>query len=422
MKNNYLPQYQERAKRLYDGITHTAVRAKDELNLRQFCFTMANFRTLMPEYLADKTQEQVFIDLLCCRGLAPLDQDFPEKVYDIQFTGDFFDIVSQKDKPSIFCTYHLGSYRAIIGALARMGYDFTLVVDNGVFEKQKEYTERTVKEINELCGVKSDFEMLNAESFDAAMRMVNNVKKGHSLIAYIDGNTGTGGVHRRDERMLKVDFFGRKMFARQGIAHIAFLTGVPIVPVISYRNAESDIVLHFYDKINPLESSTRKEFCATTTQLLYTYLEDMLKQYPLQWEGWLYVHKYFDTESLGQPDMAQLPATISVKDVRFNDDRYGLFVFGPDYYLLDGSNYRTFLIGEEEFNLLRPFWVNRYATRAVLTEGVLDEAEIQQKTWVDKLRNSISKLRHTTNEYIDKSVLLLLLEKGILVPNVVRGA
>lgn len=352
----HLIAYKQTVAQIKKGIYETANSVKGDLALRQFYIVTANFLNFYPKLIKEKGYQKAFLELMWKRRLAVLDEATPERVYDISFTGKFDSLTKEDGQAKIFCAYHLGSYRAIIGAMARFGKDFTLVVNKGVYENQKESITETVRRINELCGVQSDFEILNAEEFDTAMQMMRTLKNGKSIIAYVDGNTGTGGAFRKDEKMLKVNFMGQPIFARQGISYISFLSNAPIVPVISYRNADIDIILEFFNPIDPADFSSRKTYCKYTTEHLYDVLEQKIKAYPLQYEAWLYLHKYLDVNDENRTlPLSKLESGYQEGFV-FNHFRYGIFRMGEKPYLFDRFNYQTYELGDQEFAIINTLW------------------------------------------------------------------
>ncbi|NUN99866.1 MAG: hypothetical protein HUU01_04535 [Saprospiraceae bacterium] len=350
MSYEYKEAYRNDLNRIERGISATAVKVQEEWKMRQYCFAYANFKALMPEIVEGRRGEDVFVEMLKIRPRTPLDHKYLEKIEEITFSGDYERIVQQRGGPFIFCSYHLGSYRKIVSLLASRGYDFTLIVDQGVYDNQRAESEGLVKAINERYGVCSDFQVLNAENFGAAMTMVKHLQEGKSLVAYIDGNRGTGGTPKAESQVLKIGFMNQEIYVRQGLAHISYVTGIPIVPVISYRKTPDNITLHFYPQILPKAGESRRAYCLQTTEKLYGYLETNLKQYPLQWEGWLYIHKYLDTKPLVlKKEATPTPVKTGKRQLEFNRERYGLYHFGQEWHLFDSDTYQTFIIPETVF-------------------------------------------------------------------------
>lgn len=347
MSYDYREAYRNDLKKIEQGISATAVRVQRERKMRQYYFAYANFKTLMPELIEGKSGESVFVEMLKVRARTPLDHRYLEKIEEITFSGAYENIVQQRGGPFIFCSYHLGSYRKIVSLLASLGYDFTLLVDQGVYDNQKAESEGLVRDINERYGVHSDFQVLNAETFGAAMTMVKQLREGRSIVAYIDGNRGSGGKPQDESQVLKIGFLNQEIYVRQGLPYISYVAGVPIVPVISYRETPDNITLHFYPPMTPAVGESRRAYCLETTKKLYTYLESNLRKYPLQWEGWLYIHKYLDTKSLAPK--APLQKSSEKTSWTFNARRYGLYQFGQEWHLFDSDTYQTYIIPEAAF-------------------------------------------------------------------------
>lgn len=378
MAYDYREAYRNDLARIEQGIVEMSQKVKREWKMRQYCFAYANFKTFMPEIVTGNNGEDVFVELLKVRARTPLDQRYLERIDEIELSGEYEQVVQRQGGPFIFCSYHLGSYRNVVLFLASLGYDFTLLVDQGVYDNQKEETERLVAAANQRYGVKSEFQVLNAEEFGSAMTMLKHLREGKSILAFIDGNRGSGGTPKDESQVLKIGFMKREIYVRQGLAYISHVTGCPIVPVVSYRKTLDDITLHFYPRILPNTGLGKKAYCIQTTEQLYQYLETNLKQYPMQWEGWLYIHKYLDTSDL-MPVAVQIPQKKEGLSWQFNQQRFGLFEFGGEWHLFDFDTYQTYIIPESVFR-----WFEKVIA-AGSVEAVIDEAYSNDE-WLDQLK------------------------------------
>src|SRR6185436_1408835 len=104
------------------------------------------------------------------------------------------------------------------------------------------------------------------------MQIARAIQNGSSLLLFVDGNTGVGGAGRQDEKLCRIDFFGRKIFARKGIAYFSRMFNAPIIPVVSYyekSEEEKNYFLEFSDSIFPDKSIPKEEFGNKLTQQLY---------------------------------------------------------------------------------------------------------------------------------------------------------
>lgn len=355
--NPYQPIYKQILSQAEGKILHQMEAKRKEMQFRQYVLALANIRACLPDLLDRQNKEAVIYELLAGRIHAPLDPHFPQKVFDYQLKGRHREVLESEKQPYIFCTYHLGSYRAILGILTRYGFDFSLVIDENVYTHQGESIRKSIEKGKIFYNSPSRFEMINAEAYDSAMIMANHVREGRSLVIYLDGNTGKGGVFRHDEKLEKVHFFGNRVFARKGIAMLSYILKTPVCPVIGHREGEMDVVLEFCDLIEPEKGRTKAEYCTETTQKLYDILEVHLRKHPLQWEGWLYLHKYFDIEYLEKNRFGGLENADEAANgpLQFNDERYSLFRHGNDHFLFDGNTFTSYLISKKEFGILKSF-------------------------------------------------------------------
>ncbi|MGV2385227.1 MAG UNVERIFIED_CONTAM: hypothetical protein LOD86_08165 [Thermobifida fusca] len=261
-------------------------------------------------------------------------------------------------EPFVFCTFHYGSYRLLAGVLASRGVDFSLVIDQSTIKSQAEKFTALYQAFRSRRQTEVHMEILDAEDPRVGLQAIRRVKRGGSLVLYIDGNTGTGGVRRRDEKLIEIEFLGQGLFARQGVAFLSHVTGAHLVPVVCKRTGWLRRTMQFYPAIDPT-GTEREVFCRETTQELYALLADHLRTAPEQWEGWLYVHKYLNTERL----RARYPAParreevpLSEEDVLvLNRDRYvPLYVHGHPV-LMDRATYDAEQVSRELSDVLNAF-------------------------------------------------------------------
>lgn len=113
-------------------------------------------------------------------------------------------------EPFVFCTFHFGSYRLLNALLAQHGVRFDLVVDRASLRRQGDKWMRILHAIHTGRGDEGVPQtLLDAEDPRVGLQAIRRVKRGGSLVLYIDGNTGTGGVRRRDEKLIEIEFLGR---------------------------------------------------------------------------------------------------------------------------------------------------------------------------------------------------------------------
>jgi len=336
------PHYQRRLAALRASVQqHLAARPPhDPARLSaEFLHCRASQRHFLPEHPADPAD--FFGEVLAYRNWASLDE-LEDEVYSLtQFTGDTSFLADIQERSRIFCTFHLGSYRMIHHYLLRNKVDFTLVIDHNTYVQQGEKF-LSLQASNPLYR-DADFRILDAEQRTGGVQMIRELKAGRSLLFYIDGNSGVVGLGRQDDKVALIDFLGQRLFARKGIAYIAHATATPIVPLVSFRHADDAFETHFFPALLPDAAQPRDAYAQATTQQLFRLFEPVLRRYPAQWEGWLYMHHFADVRP---PAEAPAPAfeASQAEHLEFNEARYTLFWQQGQPHLFDDGSYQAFRI------------------------------------------------------------------------------
>lgn len=263
-------------------------------------------------------------------------------------------------KPSIICTYHLGSYRAILGYLVKNNVDIALVVDAIVFETQYDYIHNLISEIKKHFNATGRFQLINAEQSDIAVSLISAIKNKLHIVAFIDGNTGPGGFFKNRSILRPVRFLNTEILVRKGIPYVSFLTKTKILPVISYfpKNRETETAIEFLPPIDPSDNPSIQTYTDNAIAVLWRHLEHKMRSYYDQWEGWFYIHKYInwsDSESQNaKKEMYNSKFTLNGK-VRFNHLDFALFKFLDQYYILNKKSYRVSVVSEKVATIVSRF-------------------------------------------------------------------
>ncbi len=329
----------------------------EAFQLKDFVVMSANLQNFLPEVPASE-YEEIYTNILLGRALLNEETHRTELIDKVD-THQMEEVLTAKHLPAVFCTYHLGSYRSVIGLLARQGVPFVLIVDANTYHRQGAGIKRQVIQFHQAYGQEGTyFDMLNAELPNSAMTMLKYLREGISIVAYIDGNTGGGGIfHKNDRFQLKIPFLEQEIFSRKGIAAISWMSKCPIIPVISYYrkgNIRPNIV--FYDPVFPDKwNKPPQTYIPEITKKLYRILESHLIEYYDQWETWFYLHKYLDADSLSIDWAGETPARPAGKKVSFsfNQVDFDLFRMNADHYLFNKRTYQTYPIDEDLFEALR---------------------------------------------------------------------
>ncbi|WP_276504855.1 hypothetical protein [Terrimonas pollutisoli] len=282
-------------------------------------------------------------------------------------------------QPCIICTFHTGSYRLLNLFLAQQGIPFTLVIGKAVIEQDGQ---RFCELYHQLPGVQEDaFHLLDAEAPGAGLQMLRELKKGRSLVLYIDGNTGAGANTRDNANHCVVDLLTQQLYARKGIAYLAHAARVPIVAAASYRKALDKVALRFFDPIFP-DKDDRAAFAEHTTQAIYDLAAPIIQQYPAQWEAWLYLHRMAKIKKPVWPPNEILPRK---SDVVFNSALFGIFKMNNVPFLLRKHDYSFHEIDQRLYELLTA--APRSINKARLEASVFRQL-YRHRVLVDEAMNS----------------------------------
>jgi KDO2-lipid IV(A) lauroyltransferase len=129
------------------------------------------------------------------------------------------------------------------------------------------------------------------EKFDSAREILRRVRGGKVIGVLMDQDTHLN-------RGIFVDFFGLPACTADGIARIAYMTGVKMVPVLPFRdrNDNSRHIVRFYEPVNP-DVQDKEEFIRLSLKRIHEIFEDGIREQP---EQWLWFHRRWRTRPPGE--------------------------------------------------------------------------------------------------------------------------
>ena len=331
---------------------NTSFNISDFLLSPEYVLTKANLNYFQPSLLSRSKELFVSIKKQQKEFRDPSQFHAPHITYQKRGSEAVLELV--KKGPVIFVSFHMGPIGPLLSYISNHEIDFKLLFDQVHFEKWAERYLSMYREYTQKNGLKHLFEVLNVEEEQGGLNIADAMRSGSSLLLYIDGNTGSGGVNRQDSKLCNVDFFGKKIFARKGAAHFSRLFNAPIIPVTSYfekQGEEMNYFLEFSDPVFPDRSVPKKQLIEDVTQQLYSILEKYVLIYPDQWEGWLYFHNFIDKSQIPLEEIEVSPDD-KFLPLRFNDNRFSFIFHEGDYFLFDRVNYRQSVISEDVYKLL----------------------------------------------------------------------
>lgn len=319
-------------------------------NSHQFTLVSANILKFMPEIPFEK-HEEIYNNIILHNNLSHFEQSYTEAL-DYVTTENLSPAYLQmlKTQPCVLSSFHFGSYRLFNTFLVQNGIPFTIVGPKAILEKEKE----TFKKMYANGNFAEDYRFIELESPALGLRMLRELKGGRSVFIYFDGYRGIGN---RNEGEGKIEFLKESIMARKGVAYLANAANVPLITAIAYRKSIDDIRLNFFEPVFPDKTIGKDEFAHNTTQMIYDTFTPFLKQYPGQWEAWLYLHKSIDHANNSEKSLqGEKLSNLKVRNAdkfSFNPMRYGLFKIKEESFLFNKQLYKTYPIDNSTYDILK---------------------------------------------------------------------
>lgn len=337
--NNILSENQAKLRKsIVDKVIEKEIVKKKNNQLKDFNFMSANLSRFMPQIPID-THWDVYIKIITTMRLREFDLTDLHKISDkISNTNQLF---KNAEVPKIYITCHLGFCKASISLLILGGVKkIALVVDDLTYRNQASKILTINENFRNLFDLKNDLKIINVEKPNTALEMIQLIKSGYSLFAYIDGNSGYKGVYNK-EKTIEVPFLNSTICSRTGLSKIAHFMNVPIIPFVAYYS-DDGLVPHikFFEKIKKDEHVEIEDFTIETTKKLYKFFEYYIEKYFDQWESWFYIHKYLPKEILSSKNIQLNINSLTKAD--FTEKRYDVFKIDEDNYLFNRSSYNVF--------------------------------------------------------------------------------
>ncbi len=239
---------------------------------------------------------------------------------------------------SIFVTLHLGCYNIIPLYLLSTGKKLCIPVTQRVYEQQVSIYKRTYEQF--IKHSNADLKFVNIETASGFINLLRSVKNGYSILIYIDGNSGIGGMERKDQKLMKLNFFNSPIFIRKGVGFLSLKLGLDIVPV--YTNLTEDLKtynLSFMPSISHHKFETEEQITAAIWQVFKNPIFHNLEQ----WEPWLYTDSYYiQTEDVKK----------TVNDYIFNSERFAPIIKDNNFYFYDNVLNKFIRMKEAIFRFL----------------------------------------------------------------------
>ncbi|MFB2121224.1 hypothetical protein [Parapedobacter sp. 2B3] len=280
--NNYI----QTRKMIHDEVEQLPIIDSVQWHYKFSAFS-ASLRWLMP-YIPQEQHEALFRQTLLNQRLANLDEYYFNEL-SIQLQADnAVDLAGLTSRPSIVCTYHLGSYRLLPHWLMARGVSICTLLATDVLEAQGEgmlaLAANTCLRNGATCT------LIDAQRPKAGLQMRTALRQGKTIVAYLDGNTGTL-PNNRSTNAITIPFLHGEMRVRTGLATLANIARVPLYSMVSEPVVGREATIRCLQVIAPPKGKERPIFAYTATDELYGDLQSVVKRHPWWWDGWLSVHE-----------------------------------------------------------------------------------------------------------------------------------
>ncbi len=209
----------------------------------------------------------------------------PEKIHDymkIERPGEgLLDCLRDNKKGAVILTAHMGNWEMLAAWLASQGYPMHAIVRRHEEKKTEAFVE----------SARSTVGLHTISKNEHMLKVLRLLKKGAFVGILGDQYAGPEGI--------PLPFFGHETSCYFSPAALALMAGVPLVPVVSWRNAPFS---HHVRVEKPLfmpsegkreegnNNFSREENIKLLTEAGNTILEEWIREHP---EQWLWLHRRY---------------------------------------------------------------------------------------------------------------------------------
>lgn len=269
--------------------------------------------------------------------------------------------------PRIYITIHLGCYEEVACYLIRKEGKICVPVTERVYMQETKHYNINIRKRN----VKpSQLVFVNIETSSGLRHLIQYAQAGYSLLCYIDGNSGIGGMARNDAKLERIPFFNTTLHVRKGVEFLAKLLKWDVVPIFSCIediSYQPRIVL-----LPPIQCTSDHSL---TESIWHTFTSIIWKFY-WQWEAWLYVDEFMEQSSKNK---------FHQNSYVLNTDRYLPLIKSGIHHYYDKETNTLVKMGKKLFLLLNDLnnstittyeELTRYISKQTLVEDLLSKEVI----------------------------------------------
>jgi len=282
--------------------------------------------------------------------------------------------VRQKYGSVILALFHYGMHRDIIVDLACNNIPVSAPIAGKAywdFYQQRHITPDAFA----AC-----FNLIEVDSPSVGKQLVKQIRKGRLITIYADGNMGPDGVHVA-EGGTEVNFFGRSIAVKEGVARLARSFRLPVLPLFSQVEPGSSNCYR-------ITTGELIHADANIMQQLYHQLESCVVQRPQDWEFITCCHRWI-TQEINSSTIAS-PSYAEAAMFKLNLQHVRVVQQKNDTFLLNLKQQKAFKL---------PSWAN--GMTQLLVEGCTAH---NLRQWVEQ--DNLHQHKHDLiNELISKELV-----------------
>jgi len=304
----------------------------------------SNLLTFLP-HIKPENHYKIVKDIQYHRSLSEIDITYPSLIKKTKVYDKYNVVESCFSESYIFVSYHAGSYNLFIRHLANKNVPFCVVANNDYLEKHKITAQKLYSDVSVQNKTLKNLQLFSAEDPKLLLKLIRKLREGVSVYIFIDGNSGTKkNDFNNDKNLLKINFLGHHIYARQGVALLAYLSKSSIATIIAKRNLNlnNTIKVNLIKTNKLIKKYNRNDFVSLITKKLYKDLESFLKNNYEQWSGWFYIHNFFNTEELTEN------ITFENKKFSFGTKK---FIINEYYHLIKYDDENIFIVMKNNYRI-----------------------------------------------------------------------
>jgi lauroyl/myristoyl acyltransferase len=192
----------------------------------------------------------------------------------------------------LIALFHFGEHRQIFADLASLGVPFVAPVAKHAYFDFCEILKHGPKPFEDAMS------LLEVEDPRVGRKLFSALRKGRAGLIYVDGNMGPDG-HLVEDGGVRVEFLGKRIRAKAGIARLSIGLGLPVLPVFA-STRDGSVHAEIRSLITPPAKSDLFDDAQTDAaltsimQTLYTHLASEVRRAPEHWEFAFCFHRWLD--------------------------------------------------------------------------------------------------------------------------------